>query len=104
MSQKTATTYQFYFGKQIQVLNRAVSKLDFSRFLKEHIVPEFENFAVVEGTGYWKGEPEDVFIVTIITENFYDAIVLNGIAEAYKKQFYQDMVLVNTFTCFPNLI
>ena len=101
---KTATTYQLYFGKQIQVLNRAVSKLDFARFLREHVIPEFENFAVVEGIGYWKGEPEDMFIVTIITENFYDAIVLNGIAEAYKQQFYQDMVLVNTFTCFPNII
>lgn len=104
MPQKTATTYQIYFGKQIQVLNRCVSSLDFSRFLKEHIVPEFESFAVVEGTGYWKGIPEDVFIVTIITENFYDAITINGIAEAYKERFYQDAVLVNTFTSFPNLV
>lgn len=101
---KTATTYQFYFGKQIQVLNRSVSSLDFSRFLNEHVVPEFENFAVVEGIGYWKGTAEDVFILTIITENFYDAITMNSIAEAYKKQFYQDAVLVNTFTSFPNLI
>lgn len=101
---KTATTYQFYFGKQIQVLNRSVSSLDFSRFLKEHVIPEFESFTVVEGVGYWKGVPEDVFIVTIITEDFYDAITINEIAEAYKKQFYQDAVLVNTFTSFPNLI
>ena len=46
MSQKTATTYQLYFGKQIQVLSRVVSKLDFARFLKEHVIQEFENFAV----------------------------------------------------------
>jgi hypothetical protein len=65
---------------------------------------EFDSVVVTEGKGYWKGTLEDVFIVTIITDSYDDAITIHSIAEAYKKRFYQDAVLVNTFSCFPNLI
>lgn len=101
---KTATTYQLYLGRHIDVLNRTVSGLDFSRFIKEMVVPHFPSFAVVEGTGYWKGTGESIFIITIISEDYYDAVRIHEIAEEYKRRFYQDAVLVNTFSSFPNLV
>lgn len=100
----TGTVYQIYFGRYIKVLNRTVSELDFSKFVKEEVVPEFESFSIQDGVGYWKGEPEPIKILTIMSQSYEDSLPIHCIAKSYKKRFYQDAVLVNTFSCFPNLI
>jgi hypothetical protein len=100
----TGTVYQVYFGRYIEALNRTVSELDFSKFVKDEIVPEFESFSIQDGVGYWKGEPEPIKVLTIVSQSYEDSLPIHSIAEAYKKRFYQDAVLVNTFSCFPNLV
>jgi hypothetical protein len=100
----TATCYQLYLGTDIEILGRTVGYHDFLRFLEEEVIPNFKSFSVTDSTGYWKGKPEPIKILTIITGDYEDAIVIKRIAEAYKKRFYQDAVLVNTFSCFPNLV
>lgn len=100
----TATTYQIVLGRNIPILDRKVSNLDLDIFIKQDVLPRFDSFTVAHCVGYWKGKPEDVCVITILSEDYYDGISINKIAESYKKKFYQDAVLVNTFSCFPNLV
>lgn len=100
----TATTYQVVLGRDISILNRKVSNLDLDNFVQDEVLTRFDSFTIAFCEGYWKGKVEDVCVITIVSEDYYDAININKIAEAYKKRFYQDAVLVNTFSCFPNLI
>ena len=83
----TGTVYQIYFGRYIEVLNRTVSELDFSKFVKEEIVPEFESFSIQDGVGYWKGEPEPIKVLTIVSQSYEDSLPIHSIAEAYNKRF-----------------
>lgn len=104
MSINTATTYQIVFGREIDILNRKVSNVDLDLFIQAEVLPRFNSFTVTHCGGYWKGRPEDVCVITIVSDDYYDGININSIAEAYKKKFYQDAVLVNTFSCFPNFV
>lgn len=104
MSVNTATTYQIVFGREIDILNRKVSNVDLDLFIQAEVLPRFDSFTVTHCVGYWKGKPEDVCVITIVSDDYYDGISINKIAETYKKKFYQDAVLVNTFSCFPNLV
>lgn len=98
------TVYQLYLGKDIEVLNRKVSDIDFDRFIQKEVIGDFESFSVTDGIGYWKGKPEAIKILTIISHSYEDALIVHRIADAYKKRFYQEAVLVNTHSCFPNLV
>jgi len=104
MNPNTATTYQIVLGREIEILNRRVSSIDLDRFIEADVLPRFDSFTVAHCVGYWKGKPEDVCVITILSEDYYDGISINKIAESYKKKFYQDAVLVNTFSCSPNLV
>lgn len=104
MTSTTATTYQLYLGRHIDLFNREVSNTDFKLFIENEILPRFSAFSHVESIGYWKNKPEKVFVVTIISEDYYDAVDINRIAESYKEKFLQEAVLVNTFSSFPNVI
>ena len=107
---RTATTYQLYFGRLINVpelgqsWKTKVSDRQFDEFVKENIIPDFDSFSITYGQGYWKGEKEDVTIVTIVSEDLDDAFLIHDIASNYKNDFNQEAVMVNTFTSFPNLI
>lgn len=100
----TATTYQIVLGRDIPILDRQVSSLDLDLFIEHEVMPRFDSFTISHCVGYWKGQPEDVCVITIVSDDYYDGININSIAEAYKKKFYQDAVLVNTFSCFPNFV
>jgi hypothetical protein len=106
----TATTYQLHFGRLINVpelgakWKTKVSDRQFDEFVDENIIPNFDSFTIVYGRGYWKGDREDVTVVTIVSENLDDAFLIHEIASNYKRDFNQEAVLVNTFTSFPNLI
>lgn len=110
MSANVQTTYQLYFGRIIDLpqfgheFQTKVSDREFNDFIKDHVIPEFESFAITQGIGYWRGNKEEVTIVTIISDQYDDAVLIHNIAEAYKRRFEQEAVLVNTFSCFPNLV
>lgn len=100
----TATTYQIVLGRGISILDRKVSNLDLNKFIEQEVLPRFKSFTITECFSYWQGIKEDVCVITIISEDYSDGISINKIAEAYKKKFYQDTVLVNTLSCFPNFV
>lgn len=100
----TTTTYQIVLGRQIKCLDRQVTYSELDIFIREEIVSRFSSFTVSYCEGYWKGERENVCVITILSQDYYDGININRIAEIYKKRFFQDAVLVNTFACIPNLV
>jgi hypothetical protein len=100
----SGTVYQLYLGKHIGIFDRMVSEIDFNRFITDEVLGDFESFSVTDGIGYWKGKPEPIKVLTIISYSYEDALIIHRIADSYKKRFYQDAVLVNTHSCFPNLV
>jgi len=107
MSNQTATTYQLYFGRSIDLghkLMTRVSDREMNGFIEEIIVPVFDSFSVNQCQGYWRGVREDITVVTIISDDLDDACHVYDIANKYKELFCQEAVLINTFTSFPNLI
>jgi hypothetical protein len=104
---RTATTYQLYFGRTIDLGNglfTRVSDREINGFIEEIIVPVFDSFSVSQLQGYWKGVKEDITIITIIGDDLDDACCVYDIGTKYKELFCQEAVLINTFTSFPNLI
>lgn len=94
------TTYQLFFGRNIPQRPKALSTVsgdDFADFLTSTVNRYFDSWTVTEGTSCWKGEPEDVFILTIIADSYEAALEVRAIANLYKQSFSQDAVLINSF-------
>jgi hypothetical protein len=110
MASSTATAYQIYLGRDIPTPQlgheetRRVSDKLFNKFVKQNIVPRFKSFSINQGVGYWNGDPEDVSIITVISEHYFDAIDVHKIAKEYCKQFNQEAVFINSLSCFPSLV
>jgi hypothetical protein len=106
----TATTYQVYLGRNVptpQLGHEATCRVSddmFDRFIRDNVVPRFQSFSVTNSSGYWKGEREDVSIITIISEHYFDAIDVHKIAKEYCQQFDQEAVFINSLSSFPSLI
>ena len=104
------TTYQLHLGRRIEMPQlgidefRVVSDADMYQFIKATVLDWFPSFTLTNTTSYWKGQLEDVTIIQIISDDYDDALKIHQIAEDYKKRFYQEAVLVNTFSSFPNII
>lgn len=60
-------------------------------FIQNEVCSRFDGFTVTEGIGFWKGESENVTILTFITD---DSESVQEIAEAFKAQFRQESVLM----------
>ena len=106
----TATTYQIYFGRSVSTpqfgheSTHHITDKQFSQFIKANIVPRFQSFSITPGEGYWKGEREPMSVVTIVSENYFDAIDVQKIAKEYCKQFNQEAVFINSLSSFPSLV
>ena len=96
----SATTYQLYFGRNIPQRPPSLSTVsgdDFADFLTSTVNRYFDSWTVTEGISCWKGEPEDVFILTIIAETYEAALEVRAIANLYKESFSQEAVLINSY-------
>ena len=110
MVSSTATTYQIYLGRVIptpqfghEETRRVTDKL-FNKFVKQNIVPRFKSFSITQSIGYWNGDPEDISIVTVTSEQYFDAIDVHKIAKEYCEQFDQEAVFINSLSSFPSLV
>jgi hypothetical protein len=96
----SSTTYQLYCGRNIPQAPKplaVVSYDDFADFLDNTVSRYFESWTVTEGVSCWKGVPEDVFIITIISDEYEAALEVRAIANLYKQSFSQEAVLINSF-------
>lgn len=97
-----------YFGANIPNSEEAVSDKDFARFLADSVTPRFPGFTLATVDGYWKGEPETVRVLTVLSEDdssFRTNVRI--IAEHYKSDFGQEAVAYSftpiefTLNCWP---
>lgn len=79
-----------------------VSNTDFFNFVNTEIKPRFTRFRSSMSKGTYNGKEQDITIITITSEEIDDAFMIYDIAEAYKKRFYQDSIVINSFTSFPS--
>ena len=82
--------FQLFLGRNIPD-SGTVTKAMMQTFIREQVCPRFDGFTVTEGVGFWKGEQEQVTILTFITD---DAAAVAEIAEAFKVAFRQESVLM----------
>ena len=82
--------FQLFLGRNIPD-SGTVTKAMMTRFIREQVCPRFDGFTVTEGVGFWKGEQEQVTILTFITD---DSDSVAAIAEAFKTAFRQESVLM----------
>jgi len=82
--------FQLFLGRNIPD-SGTVTKAMMTRFIREEVCPRFDGFTVTEGVGFWKGDQEQVTILTFITD---DADSVAEIAEAFKVAFRQESVLM----------
>jgi len=98
-------TAQLFFGGNIPDAG-SISNAMFSSFVDDVIVPRFDGFTITKGKGYWKGESETVYILTIILTEVADEDLnkIEEIGKIYKKQFRQEAVFTNIVNSLPQLI
>ena len=82
--------FQLFLGRNIPDAG-TVTPAMMQQFIREQVCPRFDGFTVTEGIGFWKGEQEQVTILTFITD---DADSVAAIAEAFKIGFKQESVLM----------
>lgn len=88
--------FQLFLGRNIADSGTVTNSM-MSNFIREEVCSRFDGFTVTEGVGFWKGEQEQVTILTFMTE---DSDSVEEIAEAFKTQFRQESVLM-TETATP---
>ena len=82
--------FQLFLGRNIPDAG-TISKAMMQQFIRDHVCTRFDGFTVTEGVGFWKGEQENVTILTFITE---DDVSVREIADAFKSAFRQESVLM----------
>ena len=82
--------FQLFLGRNIPDAGQVTPGM-MQTFIREQVCPRFDGFTVTEGVGFWKGEQEQVTILTFITD---DADSVAEIAEAFKVAFRQESVLM----------
>jgi hypothetical protein len=82
--------FQLFLGRNIPDAG-TISKAMMQTFIREEVCPRFDGFTVTEGVGFWKGEQENVTILTFITDEVDN---VTAIAEAFKTAFRQESVLM----------
>jgi hypothetical protein len=75
-----------------------VSDTMFSNFVNNEIASRLDGFTLTEAKGYWKGQPERTFVLTVLHDDADNgaSMACEEIAESYKTQFRQDSVLVTS--------
>lgn len=100
MNLTLATTYQLYLGRNIPQMSTnlsVVSPDDIAEFLYNTVEQYFKDYVLSVGVGCWRDNPEDMYILTIITDQYEAGLQVRAIAKAYKETFNQEAVLVNSF-------
>ena len=100
MNLTLATTYQLYFGRNIPQMPTNLSMVsddDIAQFLYDTVEQYFTDYVLSEGVGCWKNNPEDMYILTIVTDKYEAGLQVRAIAKAYKETFNQEAVLINSF-------
>lgn len=100
MNLTLATTYQLCLGRNIVKDGKyfsIVSPDDIAEFLYNTVEQYFKDYVLSEGVGCWRNHPEDMYILTIITDQYEAGLQVRAIAKAYKETFNQEAVLVNSF-------
>lgn len=82
--------FQLFLGRNIPDAG-TVTKAMMQQFIREHVCIRFDGFTVTEGVGFWKGEQENVTILTFITD---DVDSVREVADAFKTAFRQESVLM----------
>jgi hypothetical protein len=82
--------FQLFLGRNIPDAGK-VSKAMMQTFIREEVCPRFDGFTVTEGVGFWKGDQENVTILTFITDEVDN---VREIADAFKTAFRQESVLM----------
>lgn len=88
--------YKIYFAARGQTLTRA----DVSKFFSEDC--PFPGFTLTEAFGYWEGETEKAYVLTVLTERTVQDTYMKVFAQKIKETFSQMEVLVthNEITSF----
>ncbi len=88
-----ATQYQLYLGQNNPVTGKDYTRDEIVEWCNTYIAPVYPGYTITEGTGYWKGQPEQVTIVTLIGEE-KDSQTVRLLAGHYKTMHQQEAVLV----------
>ncbi|EGU32018.1 hypothetical protein VII00023_22114 [Vibrio ichthyoenteri ATCC 700023] len=83
---------QLFFGMSIPS-GHAISLLEWSNCIDNHISPRFEGFNIADSMGFWQGQPERAKIVTIVLKEPHIPEV-EAIASDYATLFHQDSVML----------
>jgi hypothetical protein len=103
MKQTMTTTYQIYLGRDVPLpqlgheVEGVVTGDMLAEFLIDTVTRYFKSWTLTEGVSSWKGNAEDVFILTIIGDTYENALEIRAIANEYKKRFLQEAVLINSY-------
>ncbi len=90
---------ELYFGTS--AAGRAtIHQEQLDAFLADSVTPRFPGFTLQFATGYWKGEREDCWTLSILAEDS-DALraEIRIIAEHYKSRFNQEAVAYAFTAC-----
>tara|TARA_B100000795_G_C22790130_1_gene436549 strand:- start:1658 stop:1933 length:276 start_codon:yes stop_codon:yes gene_type:complete len=83
-----------YFGTNICNCEN-VTKKEWNIFVNEYIISELESFTLSDNTGYYKGELEITYILTIVHDNSHEIYnKLNKIKIKYMELYNQEEVMI----------
>jgi hypothetical protein len=82
--------FQLFLGRNIPDAGKVTNEM-MANFIQNEVATRFEGFTMIEGVGFWKGEAEQVTILTILTDDHEN---VSEIAAAFKTQFRQESVLI----------
>lgn len=99
----TSTTYTITFGLFCPG-GSPITEDEWNLFLTSEVCPLLKSFSVRDELGFWNGEPEPCRVLTFVSHSFDDGLAIQAIARAYKTQFDQDAVMINSHTSFAEVV
>tara|TARA_B100000686_G_scaffold269337_1_gene285248 strand:- start:287 stop:577 length:291 start_codon:yes stop_codon:yes gene_type:complete len=85
-----------FFGGNIPNAGKINSAM-FKGFVTDSIAPVFDSFTLTTGEGFWKGESERSYILTMFVDELTDALKddIEAVAQAYRTAYRQEAVMTN---------
>jgi hypothetical protein len=106
MSNDFNTRFDFFIGLTTQSGNQ----LDVNDVIQDHVVPNLaaqgiDGFTVTRTEGYWKGQREHSFVVTVFDHlQMMEGIWPTEFAQQLARELDQECILVSATPCTANLI
>lgn len=91
--------YRLYCGRNINTstVTTVVTDQAVEWFLKNVVSRHFAGFTVIDADGFWEGSGERTIIIEILAGTDDNAAdLVQAIADRYKKEFYQDSVMITS--------